>query len=253
MNDPFTKHNIDHLSASTINLYISEPAMCMLKLAGYPSIAGPSAWRGIAADKALTAYISKNVTSIESVKHIAEVEFDQRAREYADDFDVEKINKEKTHLMRCIDAASINFTDDCHKRKFESSQGKVEITFDDLAVPFIGYYDLLFDDVVFDLKTKSYALSKVPDSDSRQLSIYAKATGKEPWVAYITHKEVRQFRIEDVDRHLKSVEQAAKSLERVLSYSDDIIECCQLFYPNFDSWYWSNQDKLNAKNIWRMT
>lgn len=253
MNDPFSKHNIDHLSASTINLFISEPAMCMMKLAGYSSVAGPAAWRGIAVDKALTSYISKNVKSIDSVHHIAELEFDERARQYCDDFDVVKINKEKAHMTKCIDAACITFVESCHNRKFENSQGKVEITFDDIAVPFIGYYDLLFDDCVIDLKTKSYALSKVPQSDCRQLSIYAKATGKEPWVAYITHKEVRQFRIDNVADHLKAVEQAAKSLERVLSYSDDIIECCQLFYPNFDSWYWSKQDKLNAQNIWRMT
>ena len=50
----FEKHNISYLSPSTINLFISQPALCMLKFAGYTDDeVGPPAWRGTAVDKAV--------------------------------------------------------------------------------------------------------------------------------------------------------------------------------------------------------
>ena len=252
MNDVFALHNITHLSASTINLWISNPAMCLMKLAGHSSIAGPAAWRGTGVDKAVSALIAKDISRITSAYHVAESEFDERVSKYGDLFEDKKIEKEKQHMIRCIDAANISFVESCQKRQFKNTQGKVEVTFDDLPVPFIGYYDLLFEDTVFDLKSKSYALSKPTLADCRQLSIYQKATGKQPWVAYITHKEVRQFMIEDCDKHLREIENAAKSLERVLSVSDDIKECCRMVYPDFDHWMWSVEDKKIASEIWRM-
>ena len=37
-----------------------------------------------------------------------------------------------------------------------------------------------------------------------------------------------------------------------LSYSDDIKECCQLVYPDFDNWMWSEKLKKIAKDIWKL-
>ena len=119
-------------------------------------------------------------------------------------------------------------------------------------MPFIGYTDLLFSDKVIDLKTKAQNVSKPPLSDCRQLAIYEKATGRTPWVVYITHKEVRQFMIEDCDKHLDAIRSAALSLEKILSVSDDIEECCRFLYPDLDHWMWSEQDKVEASRIWRM-
>ena len=55
MPDIFAKHKIGHLSASTINQWIQQPALCLLKLGGFSDgEAGSSAWRGSGVDKALT-------------------------------------------------------------------------------------------------------------------------------------------------------------------------------------------------------
>ena len=54
----FQKHNIEYLSASTINTWVEQPALALLKIAGIKDkVAGPSAWRGIAVDEALTGII----------------------------------------------------------------------------------------------------------------------------------------------------------------------------------------------------
>jgi len=45
---------------------------------------------------------------------------------------------------------------------------------------------------------------------------------------------------------------AAKSLERVLSHSDDILECCQLVYPDLDHWMWGDTTRSAAADIWNM-
>lgn len=252
MNNSFTKHNIDHLSASTINLWISSPAMCLMKLAGYSSQAGPAAWRGIGADRAISALVANKKMSLESANNIGETEFTACEAGSGSAFAEEKILKERKHMLSCIKVGYDQFVQTYRSKTLESTQGKIEVMLEDVAVPFIGYYDLLFSDVVVDLKTKSYALSKPTLNDCRQMSLYAHATGKVPWLAYITHKEVRQFRVDEHEKYLHDVRNAALSLEKILSFSDDIEECCRLVYPDLDHWMWSDEDKIIAKRIWRM-
>lgn len=251
-NDAFTRHNIGHLSASTINLFISNPAMCLMKLAGYSSEAGPAAWRGIGADRAISAMIDNKNMSLESAENIANIEFKDCARSAKSAPDEKKLAKEETHMMKCLAVASEFFVPNCREKKLEGIQGKIEVMLGDVPIPFIGYYDLLFDDQVVDIKTKSYAMSKPTYSDCRQVSLYQLATGKEPWLAYITHKELREFRVSDAESWLKQVEKAAFALERLLSFSDDIEECCRCVFPDLDHWMFSGQDRINAEKIWRM-
>ena len=252
MNDAFKTHNVSHLSASTINLWISNPAMCLMKIAGFSSEVGPAAWRGIGVDRAVTALVQNKNMKMETALEIADIEYEDKRRSAISDFSEQKIEKEHTHMRRCVQAAYVGIVESYRGFDFESSQGKVSVDIDDISVPFIGYFDLLFSDKVVDLKSKGQAISTPPLSDCRQLSIYQKATGKTPWVVYITHKEVRQFMIEDCERHLAEIRSAALSLEKILSVSDDIEECCRFLYPDLDHWMWSEQDKVEARRIWRM-
>ena len=55
MKSHFEKHGLMYLSASTINLWISQPSLCLLKIAGFQDDEiGPSVWRGVAVDNALS-------------------------------------------------------------------------------------------------------------------------------------------------------------------------------------------------------
>ena len=182
-NNAFEVHNIDHLSASTINLFISQPAMCLLKLTGYKSEVGASAWRGSAVDKTLTDAISFADMTEETAISNAHKLFNEY--KYDADVDPEKVKKELSITERCIKSAFWYLLPDYRGKQLIGSQGKIEVMLDDVPVPFIGYYDWLFQDKVVDLKTKGQRTSKPDISHKRQLALYEKATGKKPSVVYI--------------------------------------------------------------------
>ena len=93
MNDAFKTHNVSHLSASTINLWISNPAMCLMKIAGFSSEAGPAAWRGIGVDRAVTALVQNKNMKMETALEIADIEYEDKRRSAISDFSEQKIEK----------------------------------------------------------------------------------------------------------------------------------------------------------------
>jgi hypothetical protein len=191
--------------------------------------------------------------SLDSAQSIANMEFSQSQVKSDVRTTEDKITKERKHMKSCLDTAHKQIIPSYRERNLVESQKKIELMLDEIPVPFIGYIDLLFEDELVDLKSKSYNLSKPTLNDCRQMSIYAKATGAEPWLAYITHKEVRQFKVENLSAYLSDVIRAAQSLEKILSVSDDIEECCQFVYPDLDHWMWGDEVAVKeAKRIWRI-
>ena len=58
--NPFEKHEIKHLSWSSLKLFRNEPALWVLKyLHGYRDHAGPAAWRGKAVEAGLDWFLYK--------------------------------------------------------------------------------------------------------------------------------------------------------------------------------------------------
>tara|TARA_Y100000385_G_scaffold270193_1_gene309020 strand:- start:1167 stop:1943 length:777 start_codon:yes stop_codon:yes gene_type:complete len=251
MTDVFAKHNIGHLSASTINSWIQQPALCLLKLGGFSDgEAGASAWRGSSVDRAVTKAAFNPDMKVDDLINLAHKVFDDSHKKSINTHDAEKVAKERKAIVDYVKQGA-QFYRGLGEQP-ESEQGKVVVRIGDIETPFVGYYDLLYKDKVRDTKTVGRQVSQLAQTASRQASIYALGTGCEPWIDYVTTKEVRAYRVERVDYWLRQVELASKSLERVLSHSDDIVECCQLVYPDLDHWMWSDTNKRIAKDIWQM-
>ena len=251
MTDVFAKHNIGHLSASTINSWIQQPALCLLKLGGFSDgEAGASAWRGSSVDRAVTKAAFNPDMKVDDLINLAHKVFDDSHTKSINTHDAEKVAKERKAIVDYVKQGA-QFYRGLGEQP-ESEQGKVVVRIGDIETPFVGYYDLLYKDKVRDTKTVGRQVSELAQTASRQASIYALGTGCEPWIDYVTTKEVRAYRVERVDYWLRQVELASKSLERVLSHSDDIVECCQLVYPDLDHWMWSDTNKRIAKDIWQM-
>lgn len=250
MKDPFEHHGIANLSASTINQFIQQPALCLMKIAGYKSQAGASAWRGSGVDRAVAKAAFAPTTTDEDLVAIAHKVFDESLEKSVDDHDEEKVAKERKNIDAYVRTGakfyrSLNETP-------ESEQGKVTVRIGDIQTPFVGYYDLLYKDKVRDTKTAGRKISSLASTAARQASIYALGTGREPWIDYVTTKEVNSYRVDRVDYWLRQVELATMSLHRILSHSDDILECCQLVYPDLDHWMWGDTQKRIAADIWQM-
>ena len=64
-------------------------------------------------------------------------------------------------------------------------------------------------------------------------------------------KEVKSYKLTNVEEHMKSVFAIAHGIRKFLSISNDKEELASLLYPNFDSWMWTDEMKQQAKKIWR--
>ena len=251
MKSHFEKHGLMYLSASTINLWISQPSLCLLKIAGFQDDEiGPSVWRGVAVDNALSKALEiQNITEQKVIKS-AEIIYDENFAKAKEKHEKHKVLKEKENIPKFI-KTGLEFYQSIKEKPLEN-QGKVYLNLDDIDIPFIGFFDLLYRKQVRDIKTVGKTVKKLSEAHCRQVSIYAKATNKEPWIDYISTKSVNSFRVKNINYWISQIIIASKSLERVLSYSDDIKECCQLVYPDFDNWMWSEKLKKIAKDIWKL-
>jgi len=251
MTNAFERHGIHYLSPSKLNQWISQPALCLLNISGIrDEIASPAAWRGQGADRAAAKAAFDPSIPDEDLVTLAENIFSDKQSQSIDEIPEDKIDKERKALADYVHQAA-KFYRDLGETP-EGDQGKVTTMLEDIPVPFLGYYDLLYADKVRDTKTVGRMVSSLTQAASRQASLYAHATKREPWIDYVGRKEVRAYRVERVDYWTHQLVLAAKSLERVLSHSDDILECCQLVYPDLDHWMWGDTTRSAAADIWNM-
>jgi len=245
----FEKHDVMHLSASTLNLWVSQPARCLMKIAGkLDGGVGASAWRGSAVDKVITRGFQNPELKHEDLQQEAERLFDLESKQSIFEQPEAKLKKERGDLSAYIKSATEFYTK--LNEPYESAQGKITVMLPDVAVPFLGYYDLRLGEKVRDMKTGN-AVSALSYAHARQGSIYGYALKRVPVIDYISKKGVNSFEITNVDYHIEQIQIAAISLEKILSYSDDILECCQLVYPDLDHWMWSDKERETAKSIWQ--
>ncbi len=256
MNDPFEHHGVSHLSASSINEYIQNPARWLLHVSGYRDNIGiPAMWRGKAVDQAITAALLDDLTDDQAIHEAQEAYARDEVDALSDGLPVnqKKAQSEGEAVERYLRIALPHYRS---LGKPIASQKKITLEYDWLSVPIIGYLDLLYDGVVRDIKTVGRLPSAVPQTVSRQLSIYATAEQALPIVDYIhstkSSAQVVVMPVPDVENHIKVVEQAARQMQRLLSYSSDIQEVAQLLMPDFDDWRWSEQEKNAARKLWSL-
>lgn len=247
----FEKHGITYLSASTINQWVSQPALCLLKIAGITdSGAGPAAWRGTGADRAITkAAFNPDINEDDLIQTALDA-FDEQHKNVVEDHDQDKIDKERKAMIDYVRVGS-KFYASLPDRPI-GSQGKIITKLDEIEVPFIGYYDLSYETKVRDIKTSAIAPNKPTAANCRQLALYGYALNLEPHLDYINRKEVKSYPVPNVMLFVESMRIAALSLKNVLAVSDDIFECCKLVYPDIDHWMWGETTKAAAYDIWKV-
>ena len=256
MNDPFEHHGVTHLSASSINEYIQNPARWLLHVSGFRDNAGiPAMWRGTAVDKAITSALLDDLSDNEALLQAQESFRDEKAHAIAND---QPVNEKKAQAESEAVARYLKIALPFYRKLGPpiESQKKITLEYEWMPVPIIGYIDLKYDGVVRDIKTVGRLPTSVPFTVCRQLSIYAKAENAMPLVDYVhstkTSSQVVVMPVPDVDYHLKFVEQASRSMMRLLSYSSDIREVAQLLTPNFDDWRWSSAEIQAATKLWSL-
>lgn len=240
---PFQKYRIDHLSASSLNLYAEEPAFwSLVYLHGHKDEAGPAAWRGSAVEAGVDSWLYKR--DFQEAIQAAYRRFENDALgDLSEDVDLER-NLIAKMLERACAALQ-------GRQEPTARQLKIEHWFDGIEVPLIGYVDYEFGEEGIDLKTTRRMPTEMPPRHSRQLSLYQAARKKPYRALYVTDKKSDIKDIKDADIHVKRLEWYAHSIRRLLSVFPDKYEASRIFAPNFESFYWKREaSKTLAKEIW---
>lgn len=253
---PFERHGIDHLSASSLNVWAAEPAIWIMeRLLHRRSPTGIPAARGKAVEHGVHVGLIDTAKPIEDCVAEAEREFNRETVLAGDP----RRDDERANIGGYVRGALAEL------RQYgvpDGYQERVEIKLDDVPVPIIGFIDWRFAQhgLIVDLKTSERHPSQIGNSHGRQGAVYATAHGNFGMrFAYAKpapgKKDPQQVKVlemssDDVRRHLGALRAIALSLGRFLAVSDDPRELAGLIVPDFDSFWWSDPSvRANGREI----
>lgn len=242
----FSRFGIDHLSPSSLNLWLAEPAMWVLRYVhGYKDRAGPAMARGTAVEAGMQALLAGTV--LDGAVTAAHVNYDLNEPEDRDGREEERalIAPMLAQVAGAVAGWPLPV----------SYQRKVSLRYEGgESVPIVGYVDFEMDDCVVDLKTTKALPSKPRAEHVRQVSLYALATGKAARLAYVTPKKFAVYDVapSDIEAGWQQLRRAARALEKTLAASPSTESLNDFCVPNFDSYYWDEQSILRAKEVYNV-
>lgn len=252
----FEHYKIDHLSASSLNLYAAEPALWVMeRLIGLKSSGSAIMARGKAAETGVHLALMRPNLTIDAAIAEALREYDREMALVPD----ARREDEKQQIPGYIKHA----VEELRQYGIPTAyQDKISVTLEGVPVPIIGYIDWRFDQhsIVVDLKTSERLPSGISNAHGRQGALYANAHGNygmrfayvKPTPSKKDGKAVAIYEMSGDERrtHLNALKQIAIRLHRFLSLSKDSHELAGLVCPNYESFYWSNaQTRSNGEKL----
>ncbi len=248
----FEKHGIAHLSASSVNLFIAQPALWAASyLMKQRTAVGPAAHRGTAIECGVEAGLFDPAMPVEECSKLALEKFHSLTRLSADT----RIEKERETIAPSVAIALAELRQYGVPDKPEDGrQHKIELTLEGVAVPVIGYLDFKWSShgIIGDLKSTSRIPSEISDAHARQGSIYTHSgSNMQTRMIYVSSKKIAVYAVEDAAARLQEFIRAAQAIERLLSLSDDGEKLTRCFVPDMSSFYWGDSSaRAVADKIW---
>jgi hypothetical protein len=236
----FALHGLDHLSATSLNLYAAAPALWMVeKLLRRRASPGAAAHRGIAAEHGVSLGLFDPALPVAECQAAALTEFDRLTALSADP----NRTKEREAIPGLVETALAELR--AYGLPTPPPEGqrqhRVEIALPEVPVPLIGYLDFVWDahGIVLDLKTQLRLASAISPAHARQGAVYVAGSNRQMRFCYATPKKVAVYALEDTASPLGTLQQIALRLERFLRLSRDPQELVGLLCPDFESFWWS--------------
>lgn len=248
----FATHGIDHLSASSVNLFIAQPALwCASYLMKRRTPVGPAAHRGTAIECGVEAGLFDPELPVAECQRMAQERFHGLTRLSADP----RIEKERETLDGSVAVALAELRQyGVPEKPADGRQHKLDIRIDGVAVPIVGYLDFIWPQhgIIGDLKSTARIPSEISDAHARQGSLYLRhGSNLQCRMIYVSAKKVAAYVVDNAERHIASFVQAAQAIERLLSLSDDPEHLTRCFAPDLSSFYWGDQSARRiAQEIW---
>ena len=241
----FARHNVKHLSASSLNCWRSAPGLWAVRyLLGVKDNGNPAMWRGTATEGGLEAYMRGR--PLEDAVKAALSNFEANAQGEASD----EVEAERNAIRDYVEIA-------CRKvhNQFPvltATQLRIEHWLDGIPVPLIGYVDFVFEDgSLFDLKTTMRIPSEPKPDHARQVSIYMKARHTEAGsLLYVSPKRAEHYHITNPDEHLAGLRRDALALMRFLDRFETAEEAARALPADTDHFMWSDATKARALELW---
>ncbi len=232
MSNSFARFGIEHLSASSLNLWRAAPGIFALRyIAKIKDDGNAAMWRGTAVENGFAALLRG--ASIGQAIAVAYQSFDLNAGGSCED---------DTAAERELIAPML---DQCAKWKppspLNATQIKIEhYLFDRIPVPVIGYLDFAFEGIDVDLKTTKACPSKPRPDHIRQASIYRKVRNRAGGLLYVTDKRHAYFDISDdaMNEALAELKADALSLSNFLARcetKDDALKSLPVDWTHFQA------------------
>ena len=246
--NPFEQHGIDHLSASSLNLFAAAPAVWVLeKVLKRRQPVGAAAHRGTAVEDGV-AHGLMNGAAVGECVAVAQAKFASLTALSGDP----RKDKEQDSIKDMVVTALGEL------RPYgppSHLQGRIEYAVDGLAVPLIGFYDFKWAEsgVLVDLKTTHRLPSEISTSHARQIALYRAALGDnlDARITYATTKKVATYRLENAREHVQALERIALTVQRFLAVSADPMELAGIVVPDVDSFYLADPAaRSTAHQVW---
>lgn len=232
--NPFARHGIRHLSASSLRLYRDQPAAWVCRyLLGIKDDGSAAMWRGNAVEAGLNHYLLGQPEFATKAMHVS---FEERAAGQAD----EQIHKEREALPMFL-AQAREALKDKPPLAPKDQQKKIELELPGIEVPLIGYIDYLWPDHGIDLKTTWRMPSEPSAAHVEQMACYMLATGRPFHLCYVTPKKWVTHEVTQAmaDEAYDRVVAAARAVRHMLSKSENARDALGLYAPDLDHYTWS--------------
>lgn len=244
--DPFRKHGISHLSASSLALYRNEPALwCCRYLFGAKDDAGPRAWLGSAVEAGVD-WALFNPKEADGALAKARQRFELDAQGDLSD-DVEKARSEIAPILEnaLAEIAPLG--------RPSARQFRVEHWIDGIEIPVVGYLDWIWPDLIVDLKTTSAMPSEPRPDHVAQMGSYWAVKKRPVRLVYVTPKKrwSRDLTEDELQQGLKTFTRTAHALRRLLSVANSKDDVASFFVPRPDYYQWSDATRAVAAGIWQ--
>ena len=250
MTDGFTKHNIDHLSASSINLWANAPDVWVMQyLHGLRTPMGAAAWRGIVVEQAVVETLMGDHEAASIDRALAK--FDKRFPIGDEKTSAERRRIEPMAQLAIEELIEFGKPEFPEVEEGENLQEKISITAkgEGWQIPVIGYLDLVFPQhgVVIDLKTTARIPSTMSPEHQLQRAIYAKAKGNmDVRFLYVSEKKTSMLSDGDPTELLAQAKVQIGRIEAFLRHCDK--ETAKAIVPvQPSSFYWSGNETLRKE------
>lgn len=241
----FEKHGIDHLSASSINLWTNAPDVWVAKyLHNHRQPFGPAPRRGQCVEDAVAATLTG--TDATTAVNAAIEKFDKT-------FIIgdENTEKERALIAPMVEQALSEISRYGEPEFSDDGQQKIIIdaVFDNYSIPLWGFLDFVFPQhgLVVDLKTTTRIPSTMSADHQIQRAIYQTAKGNMGVkFLYVSAKKAAWLEDGDTAEIIPRLKSQIARLERFLSHHDaDSALACVPHNPN--TFYWRGDEAARSE------